>query len=61
MTHKLCGQSPAARAEASPEPLAWFAGMIDHCYDYVEAAKAQGRPVVGIMCEFNICRPTCAR
>jgi benzoyl-CoA reductase/2-hydroxyglutaryl-CoA dehydratase subunit BcrC/BadD/HgdB len=46
-------QSPAARAEALSEPLAWFAGMIDHCYDYAEAAKAQGRPVVGILCEFT--------
>ncbi|HEX7577611.1 MAG TPA: double-cubane-cluster-containing anaerobic reductase, partial [Verrucomicrobiae bacterium] len=27
--------------------------MIDHCYDHVEAAKAEGRPVVGIMCEFT--------
>jgi benzoyl-CoA reductase/2-hydroxyglutaryl-CoA dehydratase subunit BcrC/BadD/HgdB len=36
-----------------PEPLAWFAGMIDHCYDYAEAAKAQGRPIVGILCEFT--------
>jgi benzoyl-CoA reductase/2-hydroxyglutaryl-CoA dehydratase subunit BcrC/BadD/HgdB len=27
--------------------------MIDHCCDYTEAAKAQGRPVVGIMCEFT--------
>jgi benzoyl-CoA reductase/2-hydroxyglutaryl-CoA dehydratase subunit BcrC/BadD/HgdB len=34
-------------------PLAWFGGMIDHCYDYAGAAKAQGRPVVGIMCEFT--------
>jgi benzoyl-CoA reductase/2-hydroxyglutaryl-CoA dehydratase subunit BcrC/BadD/HgdB len=38
---------------AIPEPLAWFADMIDHCYDYAEAAKAAGRPVVGIMCEFT--------
>jgi benzoyl-CoA reductase/2-hydroxyglutaryl-CoA dehydratase subunit BcrC/BadD/HgdB len=27
--------------------------MIDHCCDYVTASKAQGRPVVGIMCEFT--------
>jgi benzoyl-CoA reductase/2-hydroxyglutaryl-CoA dehydratase subunit BcrC/BadD/HgdB len=36
-----------------PNPLDWFRGMIDHCYDFAEAAKAQGRPVVGIMCEFT--------
>jgi len=27
--------------------------MIDHCYDYAESAKAAGRPIVGIMCEFT--------
>ena len=36
-----------------PEPLAWFGDMIDHCHDFAEAAKAQGRPVVGILCEFT--------
>ncbi|MDR3377056.1 MAG: double-cubane-cluster-containing anaerobic reductase [Verrucomicrobiae bacterium] len=41
-----------ANADASG-PLAWFAGMIDHCYDHAEAAKAAGRPVVGILCEFT--------
>ena len=35
------------------DPLAWFADMIDHCYDYAEAAMSQGRPIVGIMCEFT--------
>jgi benzoyl-CoA reductase/2-hydroxyglutaryl-CoA dehydratase subunit BcrC/BadD/HgdB len=47
------GLSTAISANGTPDPLAWFAGMIDHCYDYAEAAKAQGRPVVGIMCEFT--------
>ena len=27
--------------------------MIDHCYDYAEAAHGAGRPIVGIMCEFT--------
>ena len=27
--------------------------MIDHCYDYAESARAAGRPIVGIMCEFT--------
>jgi len=36
-----------------PPPLAWFGDMVDHCYDYAEAAKAQGRPLVGILCEFT--------
>jgi len=43
---------PSAEAGISA-PLAWFADMIDHCCDLVEAAKAAGQPVVGIMCEFT--------
>jgi benzoyl-CoA reductase/2-hydroxyglutaryl-CoA dehydratase subunit BcrC/BadD/HgdB len=27
--------------------------MIDNCYEYATAAKAQGRPVVGILCEYT--------
>ncbi len=27
--------------------------MLDHCYDFAEAARRQGRPVVGLMCEFT--------
>jgi len=34
-------------------PLAHFGQMIDNCYDYAESAKAQGRPIVGIMCEYT--------
>lgn len=36
-----------------PDPLVWFGGMIDHCYDFAEVARAQGRPIVGILCEFT--------
>ena len=32
---------------------AWFGRMIDHCYEYAAAAKAAGRPVVGILCEYT--------
>ncbi len=48
--HCASGSQSAANL---PAPLAWFADMIDHCYDYAETAKAQDRPVVGIMCEFT--------
>jgi len=34
-------------------PFEWFEDMIDHCYDYAEEAKAAGRPVVGITCEYT--------
>lgn len=27
--------------------------MVDRCYDYAGQAKAEGRPVVGIMCEYT--------
>ena len=52
MTDRTCQRSTATSGEP-PDPLAWFSGMIDHCYDYAEAARAQGRPIVGIMCEFT--------
>ncbi len=46
--------SPCAEGHVDvADPLAWFNDMIDHCYDYSGAAKAQGRPIVGIMCEFT--------
>ena len=32
---------------------AWFGRMIQHCFEYARAAKAKGRPIVGIMCEFT--------
>jgi benzoyl-CoA reductase/2-hydroxyglutaryl-CoA dehydratase subunit BcrC/BadD/HgdB len=47
------GAQATIASDGAATPLAWFAGMIDHCYDHVEAAKAEGRPVVGIMCEFT--------
>jgi benzoyl-CoA reductase/2-hydroxyglutaryl-CoA dehydratase subunit BcrC/BadD/HgdB len=50
-----CASGPRSLAAPviAPDPLAWFADMIDHCYDFAESAKAQGQPVVGIMCEFT--------
>jgi benzoyl-CoA reductase/2-hydroxyglutaryl-CoA dehydratase subunit BcrC/BadD/HgdB len=46
-------QPSSAALNGPPDSLSWFGGMIDHCYDYAEAAKGQGRPIVGIMCEFT--------
>ncbi len=43
-----CSAKPAAVAELSPR----FAGQLDHALARVQAAKAAGRPVVGILCEF---------
>ena len=33
-------------------PLAWFEDMISHCLEYATAAKAEGKPIVGILCEY---------
>ncbi len=30
----------------------WFGHMIQHCLGYANTAKEQGRPLVGIMCEY---------
>jgi len=52
MVDETC-QRTSSPGDEPPDPLAWFGGMIDHCYDYAEAARAAGRPIVGIMCEFT--------
>jgi benzoyl-CoA reductase/2-hydroxyglutaryl-CoA dehydratase subunit BcrC/BadD/HgdB len=46
-------EGAAVACEVEHDPLAWFSGMIDHCYDYAEAARSAGQPIVGIMCEFT--------
>ena len=43
---KTNGSTPA-------ESSAWFGNMIQNCYEYASRAKAEGRPVVGIMCEYT--------
>ncbi|HPS00473.1 MAG TPA: double-cubane-cluster-containing anaerobic reductase [Candidatus Sumerlaeota bacterium] len=56
--------SPCCVAKKSPCPSqapgtpveqakAWFCNMIGNCLEYARAAKAQGKPVVGILCEFT--------
>jgi len=34
-------------------PLDWFGKMIQNCYDYATEAKAKGKHIVGIMCEYT--------
>ena len=34
-------------------PFAWFDRMIANCLEYAKAAKAAGRPIVGILCEYT--------
>jgi benzoyl-CoA reductase/2-hydroxyglutaryl-CoA dehydratase subunit BcrC/BadD/HgdB len=38
--------------QPAANPFAWFAEMIAHCKTHALAAKAQGHPIVGILCEF---------
>ena len=52
---ECCGdrQAKAAPAGAPCEALNWFANMIPNALAFAEQAKAAGRPVVGIMCEYT--------
>ena len=38
---------------AGDSPLTWFKSMISHCLEYAKQKKAEGTPIVGIMCEFT--------
>jgi benzoyl-CoA reductase/2-hydroxyglutaryl-CoA dehydratase subunit BcrC/BadD/HgdB len=40
-------------ASGQSDPLAHFARMIPNCLAYAQAAKAAGRRIVGIVCEFT--------
>ena len=55
-----CSPPPSpccAGASAGPAdsdcPLTYFDGMMGNCLAYAQAAKAEGRPIVGIMCEYT--------
>ena len=49
---KCSAPKPAAK-EPEIAPLSWFGNMIQHCYEYATDAKAKGKHVVGIMCEYT--------
>ena len=34
-------------------PVTWFGNMIQNCYEYATDAKAKGRHIVGITCEYT--------
>jgi benzoyl-CoA reductase/2-hydroxyglutaryl-CoA dehydratase subunit BcrC/BadD/HgdB len=49
-----CGEGhPQAALEAATQPLAWFDNMIPHCLAYASDAKAKGKHIVGILCEYT--------
>ena len=52
MADDICQSSPVVGDDLQ-DPLAWFGSMIDHCCEFAERAQAEGRPIVGIMCEFT--------
>ena len=50
-----CGRVTQPNDTSAPAdtPLAWFEGMIQHCYDHASQAKENGKRIVGIMCEYT--------
>ncbi len=46
-----CSGSPPLGAAATP--CEHFGRMIPNCLEYAQAAKAEGRPIVGILCEYT--------
>ena len=49
----LCDSAGSAEKKLESRPLEWFGKMIQNCYEYATQAKAGGRHIVGIMCEYT--------
>ena len=49
---QCASESSAAKGSANG-PAAWFGNMIQNCYEYATDAKAKGKHIVGIMCEYT--------
>jgi benzoyl-CoA reductase/2-hydroxyglutaryl-CoA dehydratase subunit BcrC/BadD/HgdB len=52
-TPQTTSSSGGSSASASDCPLTWFGRMIPNCLEYATKAKAEGKPIVGIMCEYT--------
>jgi benzoyl-CoA reductase/2-hydroxyglutaryl-CoA dehydratase subunit BcrC/BadD/HgdB len=51
---KCCGSATATNLERAEQgAFAWFDEMLGNCYEFAKMAKAAGRPVVGILCEYT--------
>ncbi len=48
-----CCTGRGAAAVPAAAPFEHFGRMISNCLEYAEAAKAEGRPIVGILCEYT--------
>ena len=44
--------SPIAARPPRPPALAWFGDMIDHCLEHAQQARAEKKPLIGILCEY---------
>lgn len=56
MTESGCSASTQATCSdgtAHGDPFAHFARMIPNCLEYATQAKREGRPIVGILCEYT--------
>ena len=49
----VCSAASSTGRDQKNGPLSWFSRMIQNCYEYASEAKANGRVVVGIMCEYT--------
>ncbi|MHC5059585.1 MAG: double-cubane-cluster-containing anaerobic reductase [Planctomycetota bacterium] len=47
---KCCGDKSGSTGDS---PSTWFGNMISNCYEYACNAKANGKGIVGIMCEYT--------
>ena len=48
-----CASESSVEKGSGSGPLEWFGKMIQNCYEYTTQAKAQGKHIVGIMCEYT--------
>ncbi|MCC6682390.1 MAG: 2-hydroxyacyl-CoA dehydratase [Phycisphaeraceae bacterium] len=48
-----CGSTKTPCPASAAGLLSHFDHMIEHCLSYARSAKEQGKPIVGIMCEFT--------
>ncbi len=48
-----CASTSSAEKVTESGPLAWFGKMVQNCYEYATEAKAKGKRIVGIMCEYT--------
>ena len=53
MSECCCQGRGGVQAAVEDSPSAWFDQMLPNCLGYARAAHHEGRPIVGILCEFT--------